>query len=273
MQPTLLSSMVYRAARCAVAVAVLASAALGLAPLPAADAAPANATVTVVVRGPGDVRVSWNYTSQAKQRDRVVSIERKVGDAAFTALMTRTAAPLRGNYVDRDVPARVATYRIAVADPTGTSTSPAVATDTYTPLPENVRPCPAGWEEEALLYVNQLRQQLHGRPPLVADLRLMRATNERAGKHAAAGRGTHAGYRQDARRHGFTAPVGENIGAGGDPTSSVDGWMDSPGHRATLMAGISVAGVGCAISDVGCCPGTAYWVFMTYRDPLVLWPS
>jgi len=257
--------------------AILASAASVLVatavPPTTAAAAPRSLTVAAAVRGPGDVRVSWSFTTDAKPRDRALTVERKLDGDAFVPLTTRTGAPLRGNYLDRDVPTRYATYRVVVADPTGTSSSAEAVVDTYAPLPSNIRPCPAGWAEEALTSVNTLRQQLYGRPPLVADVRLMRVTNERAARHAAAGRGSHARYREDARRYGFTAPVGENIGAGGGPTANIDGWMSSPGHRANLMDSAAVAGIGCAISDVGCCPGTAYWVFQAYRDPLLLWPT
>lgn len=139
---------------------------------------------------------------------------------------------------------------------------------TPTPVPEAIAPSPAptgdGWFDDAYTLsvwdgVNA-RRAAAGLRPVVAEPRLTRAARDYAVTMANAETFSHTGpdgstlvSRIEAAGFPFTVQVGEILAMGSQgwsPTSLVQAWMDSPGHREQMMdPAYAYAGIGCYYSD------------------------
>lgn len=101
--------------------------------------------------------------------------------------------------------------------------------------------------------INGVRRA-NGRPPLAYNTRLQAAARSQAQLMAQKDQLSHdlgVTLRQRVRSAGYEGAVGENL-AGGQKTlqQAIDGWLDSPRHRETLLStrftefGLAVASVG-----------------------------
>jgi uncharacterized protein YkwD len=117
-----------------------------------------------------------------------------------------------------------------------------------------------------LCLVNQQRAH-HGRRPLVADRRLMRAAGLHATDMARHNYFSHfspsgSSPMQRARAAGWRGGVGEAIAWGcgslSTPRATVRAWMASPPHRAILLGRAHRVGVG--YKGTRGCGGHDYWV-------------
>jgi len=117
-----------------------------------------------------------------------------------------------------------------------------------------------------LCLINRERMR-NGRHAIGVDGRLARA----AGRHAADMARRHyfghvspggASPLGRARAAGWPGGIGEAIawgcGSSGTPRATVRAWMASPPHRAILLGGARVAGIG--FKRAPGCGGRAYWV-------------
>ena len=119
---------------------------------------------------------------------------------------------------------------------------------------------------------NQVRAQ-NGLPPLSVELSLIWAAQVHANDQAALNRLSHTGRHGDAgqrivgqratRRDYRWSAWGENVAAGApDAASVLNGWMNSPEHRANILnPSYTDIGVGLAYSS----NGTPYWTMVLAR--------
>lgn len=141
---------------------------------------------------------------------------------------------------------------------------------TYGPLPGDV-PLEAG----LLAETNMARRQ-HGLAPLVQDERLALAARHHAAEMAQLGFMAHTSPTQGSETLSqrlnnagvMLEAAAENLafisGSSGLPAATVQGWLDSPGHRANLLGDFSSVGFGTAVSS----EGTTYVVQVLGRQPL-----
>ncbi len=126
--------------------------------------------------------------------------------------------------------------------PTPTSTATTVPTVTPTPVSD--------WEARVVQLINSQRAN-NGLPPLRVDSRLVQAARRHSQDMADNNFFSHYGSDGSSpfdriRDAGYSfRTAGETI-AGGyiSPESAVDGWMNSPGHRAILLGNYDDIGVG-----------------------------
>lgn len=87
--------------------------------------------------------------------------------------------------------------------------------------------------------VNEIRDQ-EGLPPLSGDKKLATAALRRASSCARKGRISHDGWLDALRKVGLrigSRAFGENLAQGQERAAeAVRAWMDSPGHRANILA-------------------------------------
>lgn len=88
--------------------------------------------------------------------------------------------------------------------------------------------------------VNEVRRANGNLPALSYNARLAAAALEQARAMAARDQVSHelgTTLRERVSRAGYVGAVGENL-AGGQPTleGAIAGWLDSPGHRSTLLS-------------------------------------
>ncbi len=152
--------------------------------------------------------------------------------------------------------------------PATTASSPDVTAATNTPAPPTpstpptATPRPAlpvrrDLAAEVLDQINRIRRE-HGLPPLQLNSALRCAAEEQARYLAETGQIVHTGY------NGSTPPsraincgylyqeLGENLGQASSVTAMVQGWLNSPIHRANILdAAYTEAGVGVVDSPKG----------------------
>jgi uncharacterized protein YkwD len=150
----------------------------------------------------------------------------------LTTLPTTTAAPTPTT----TTPATTTTHV------TTTTTTPPVVTTTTTPPPSQT--------QQVFALVNQARARA-GCNPLTDDPRLDQAAQQHSDDMANRGYFSHTtpeGVTFDQREiaAGYPSPGGENIAAGYQSAQAVmNGWMNSPGHRANILnCGFVAIGVG-----------------------------
>jgi uncharacterized protein YkwD len=123
------------------------------------------------------------------------------------------------------------------APPSTTTTRPAPTTTR--PAPTTTAPAASGPADQVVALVNDVRAGV-GCQPLTVDDKLTAAAQLHAEDMAARDYMDHVSPEgmdpQDrAAAQGFTDPVGENIAMGyPDAQAVMDGWMNSPGHRANI---------------------------------------
>ena len=171
----------------------------------------------------------------------------------------RPTATVRPSSIPTSKPAATATTKPA---PTATTTKPAA-------------PAPTATGGDAVLaevtrLVNVERQQA-GCGPLTVDLRLQAAAQKHSELQAAQNQMSHLlpgeasmGDRVTAQGYRWGG-VAENVAAGyPTPASVMNGWMNSPGHKANILnCGYRNIGVGVAKSG----GGTLYWT-QNFASPL-----
>jgi uncharacterized protein YkwD len=120
----------------------------------------------------------------------------------------------------------------------------ATASDPLVPNPNNV--AMSQTEFEVVRLTNKFRQE-NGRPALVVEERIMVSSRE----------SSRLMQEQNRMVHGLTSGWhGENIANGySSPAAVVNGWINSPGHRANMLRGFSRIGVG----DTSGQGGGTYW--------------
>lgn len=122
--------------------------------------------------------------------------------------------------------------------PPSTTTAPP-STTTTRPAPTTTAPDASGPADQVVAMVNDIRAGV-GCEPLTVDDKLTTAAQLHAEDMAARDYMEHVNPEgmdpQDrAAAQGFTDPVGENIAMGyPDAQAVMDGWMNSPGHRANI---------------------------------------
>lgn len=126
-----------------------------------------------------------------------------------------------------------------------------------------------------LAAINDTRQR-NGKPPLRYNVKLEAAARTQANLMASRDTLSHdlgETLRQRVDAAGYQGAVGENV-AGGQSTleQAIDGWLNSPGHRATLLSTKFVE-FGLAAAHVG--PGRkskfgTYWSFVA-GGPFEAW--
>ncbi len=106
----------------------------------------------------------------------------------------------------------------------------------------NASMCPTQTEIDTVTLINQERQNNGGLPPLMIDLRLVEAARLHSLDMATNNFFSHTGsdgsqFWQRIQWAGyFFSWASENIAAGyATPADVVDGWMNSPGHRANIL--------------------------------------
>ena len=126
--------------------------------------------------------------------------------------------------------------------------------------------------QELVAMTNQIRAQ-NGLPPLSVELPLIWAAQVHANEQAALNRLSHTGRFGDAgqriagqrvtRQDYRWSAWGDNVAsAAPDAASVLTGWMNSPGHRATILnPSYTDIGVGLAYSS----NGTPYWTMVLAR--------
>jgi len=123
---------------------------------------------------------------------------------------------------------------------------------TMTSLTVNAAICPTQTEIDTVTLINQERQVNGGLPPLTIDLRLVEAARLHSQDMATNNFFDHVGsdgslFWQRIELAGYSySRASENIAAGyATPADVVDGWMNSPGHRANILdAGVTEIGLG-----------------------------
>jgi uncharacterized protein YkwD len=146
----------------------------------------------------------------------------------------------------------------------------AISAANFVAVGEAVPPAPTldAFEAEVLARTNQFRQD-NGISPLTANAKLSQAAETHSQNMANLDFFSHTG--QDGSSAGDRAIaagyessfVGENIGAGySTPATAVQGWINSPGHRANLLnASYTQLGVGYVFlaEDTGNANWNHYW--------------
>jgi uncharacterized protein YkwD len=123
--------------------------------------------------------------------------------------------------------------------PPSTTTTSAPQTTTTRPTTTTAAPAPSGPAEQVVELVNDVRADV-GCEPLTVDDKLGAAAQLHAEDMSARDYMDHVNPEgmdpQDrAAAQGFTDPVGENVAMGyPDAQAVMDGWMNSPGHRANI---------------------------------------
>lgn len=119
--------------------------------------------------------------------------------------------------------------------------------------PPGVKTTPAALTTDSILAaINGVRES-NGRPPLRYNYRLEKAARSQARLMASKDQLSHdlgVTLRERVREAGYEGAVGENV-AGGHKTleQAIQGWLDSPSHRSTLLSpkfvefGLAVASV------------------------------
>jgi uncharacterized protein YkwD len=124
-------------------------------------------------------------------------------------------------------------------EPPSTTTTTRPAPTTTRPAPTTTAPAASGPVDQVLALVNDARADV-GCQPLAVDDKLTAAAQLHAEDMSARNYMEHVNPEgmdpQDrAAAQGFTDPVGENIAMGyPDAQAVMDGWMNSPGHRANI---------------------------------------
>lgn len=127
---------------------------------------------------------------------------------------------------------------------------------------------PAQLSQSAILAaINRTRAQ-NGKPPLKYNARLEAAARSQANLMATKDQLSHdlgVTLRQRVTAAGYDGAVGENV-AGGQKTieAAIQGWLDSPKHRETLLS-TRFTEFGLAVSSVGAGRKSrygTYWAFI-----------
>lgn len=115
-------------------------------------------------------------------------------------------------------------------------------------------------EEVTIFEQTNVQRVKNGKPPLTMNAQLKKAARLHAQNMADRKRMSHdlpiAGMRtlsDRVRYSGYTGwrSIGENIAYNYSPDNVVQGWMNSPGHRANILGGFSEIGVGVAHDEHG----------------------
>lgn len=135
---------------------------------------------------------------------------------------------------------------------------------------------PAGLTRDAILSAINGTRQAYGKPPLAYNTALEAAARRQAQLMASKDILSHdlgETLRQRVRTAGYIGAVGENV-AGGQRTleQAIEGWLNSPGHRDTLLSTKFVE-FGLAVASVA--PGRKsrygiYWAFIA-GGPVKAW--
>jgi uncharacterized protein YkwD len=255
--------------RCAVAAIVVATLATVCVATAAADAAATPAMLTAKLGSGGRlVRVSWRLTTTSLPRDRTLTIERSVNAGTWTTVVTRLRPSQTGSWNDATPVTAPTSYRArfsVTGQPTVTSNVAIVnppagtTTTTTTPLPPNLAPCPAGYEDQVIAIINNHRGYAVAR-----NTPLMNVAHQRAITNAQNGDLHHLADDELARMvedAGYTnwQALGENLAFGYDtPQAVFDAWMGDAGHKNNMLATFwQDIGIGCvARSDLG---NRLYW--------------
>jgi len=116
--------------------------------------------------------------------------------------------------------------------------------------------------------INGVRRA-NGRPELSYSSRLARAANDHVRLMASRGRLSHelgGTLRQRVTRVGYFGAVGENLAGGQDTLEgAIEGWLDSPSHRNTLLSP-NFTEFGLAATNGGGAYDT-YWAIILGGDP------
>lgn len=121
--------------------------------------------------------------------------------------------------------------------------------------PSAAQVCPTDVEVEVVDRINDERAGV-GLPPLDLDVRLVAAARYHSQDMSDNRFFSHTGsdgspFSQRILDEGYPSPGGETIGAGQrTPASIVQGWMNSPGHRAILLGSYRHVGVGHATGGI-----------------------
>lgn len=121
------------------------------------------------------------------------------------------------------------------------------------PLAPGHRFCPAEELSAVVREVNAVRRSA-GLHALGTDTYLTRFANGRSAAMAAESRLSHRGWESALRKAGLVDDaLGENVAYNyGSATSVMEGWMQSPGHRANILRpSFKRIGVGCVIDARG----------------------
>lgn len=135
---------------------------------------------------------------------------------------------------------------------------------------------PAGLTRDAILSAINGTREAYGKPPLAYNTALEAAARRQAQLMASKDTLSHdlgETLRQRVRAAGYIGAVGENV-AGGQRTleQAIEGWLNSPGHRDTLLSTKFVE-FGLAVASVA--PGRKsrygiYWSFIA-GGPVKAW--
>lgn len=182
-----------------------------------------------------------------------------------------TGADGTGQVAAPSVPAAPAATRSATPVPVpGTpSPSPSTASPTRRPSPAQTRTpsrSPSGDDRagQVVTLVNEARAA-GGCGPVRINSRLTSAAQAHSADQATHDTMSHTGSDGSspwdrARRAGYTKAIGENVAAGyRTPEAVMDGWMNSPGHRANIL-NCQARAIGVGVAAAG--DGTPYWTQM-----------
>jgi uncharacterized protein YkwD len=115
------------------------------------------------------------------------------------------------------------------------------------------RPCPSADTSGVVQLVNDVRRRA-GLRELGTDAHLARIAAERSAAMAAERRLSHRGWERMLRGAGLRDDqLGENVAYNyADASAVMEGWMQSPGHRANILRrDFKRIGVGCVVDERG----------------------
>jgi len=125
--------------------------------------------------------------------------------------------------------------------------------DARTAAAPSPRLCPAVEASDVVRLVNDVRRRA-GLRELALDTHLARIATERSAAMAAERRLSHRGWEGAIRAGGLhDDQLGENVAYNyPDATTVMEGWMESPGHRANILRrDFKRIGVGCVLDERG----------------------
>lgn len=131
------------------------------------------------------------------------------------------------------------------------------------PAPQATAPSPSGWQVDMLAQVNAQRAA-NGAGPVAICNSLTRAAQAHSADQAAHNSMSHVGSdgatlvdRIARAGYGGWTALGENVAYGyGDVASVMNGWMNSPGHRANI---VNPAYTHIGLGEANASNGTPYW--------------
>lgn len=214
----------------------------------------------------GSARVQWTIPRKLAKNVLALEIERAdASQSTFRRIAQYSSPRARGQHIDKPVYDGRYTYRIRIRTVKGYSRwskrtrirlNPSRYTPPRTPMAKGQSNCSRKTVAEVIRLVNQARAAVNA-PPLKNHRQLAWSARTHAIKMAEAGNFSHDGWIDYIRQSGFRgSSLAENIAWGyPTPSSVMNGWLNSPGHRANILnSRMRFIGVGCIQQ------GSTWWV-------------